>query len=920
MSTRLLLPLALALLVGCGGKKPPEPEPPAPQQNRAPSASITSPQDGATLSSRTITLQAQASDPEDGALTGAALKWTSSVDGALGTGSPLEVTLTPGNHRLTLVATDSGGKTANAQLSITVLAPVNLAPVAVIDTPGPNGTSLHEGDTLVLQGHATDPEQGNLSGASLTWTSDKGGVLGTGTAVSFHATVVGEHRIVLTATDSQGLTAQASTTLNVLLPGANLPPTVTLSQPADGTQVRVGTALTLEGSAADPEDGALMGDSLVWTSSIAGKLGTGPRLTNVQLALGTHTVTLTATDSHGTTASASVFVTVTSPTNTAPTVSITAPPDGTTVFAGTSITFTGKAIDAEDGTLPGAALTWLSNLNGVLGTGNSLTVSKLVAGTHDIRLTATDSQATSVNARLRVVVLPANEPPTVRIDSPAGGSHFGLGATVALRGAASDPEDGPLSGNSLTWQSNVSGVLGRGASLDIASLSVGLHTLTLVATDSGGRTAATSIAITIDPASAKVPPVARLTGPTQGEARQVLTFDGATSSDPDGTVARYRFDFGDGQPVMDGTAAQASHTFASAGTYTVTLTVTDNDGMTASTPLTLTVSAYMHRPVVLAEGRERYGISCRLAMRGAVAHLAYLSTLHNALWYATVTNGVFAAELVEGLGLGTGGIPGDHIALAVASDGTPHLAYTRVGQGVWYATKTASGWLHERVDTATTASWDNEVSLALDPAQSDRPTLVWTAAQTGSSGSVARVAIATRGSAGVWSTAVQNFSVTSTNQLLRGDAVFDSSGRLYLPLADNTLGRWKGTTVETLTVASWSTSGWASLASRASGLLVLSHSGVQAVTVASPYPTSTVSTSSIEDYTLTTYAVAADASGAPRLAFSHDGQLEVARPGAGNYWERAYLGAVDASRIGAGVDSNDETRACFFRDQRLMLY
>ncbi|HET9422298.1 MAG TPA: PKD domain-containing protein [Nocardioides sp.] len=61
---------------------------------------------------------------------------------------------------------------------------------------------------------------------------------------------------------------------------------------------------------------------------------------------------------------------------------------------------------------------------------------------------------------------------------------------------------------------------------------------------------------------------------------QVCTFDGAASSDADGTVLDYQWDFGDGGAAS---GAQAEHGYATPGTYTVSLTVTDDDGAPAST-------------------------------------------------------------------------------------------------------------------------------------------------------------------------------------------------------------------------------------------------------------------------------------------------------------------------------------------------
>jgi uncharacterized delta-60 repeat protein len=66
-----------------------------------------------------------------------------------------------------------------------------------------------------------------------------------------------------------------------------------------------------------------------------------------------------------------------------------------------------------------------------------------------------------------------------------------------------------------------------------------------------------------------------------------VAFDGASSSDLDGSVTSYSWDFGDGSTA---TGATVSHTYASDGDYTVRLTVTDDKGVPASTTQTLTVT------------------------------------------------------------------------------------------------------------------------------------------------------------------------------------------------------------------------------------------------------------------------------------------------------------------------------------------
>ena len=63
-----------------------------------------------------------------------------------------------------------------------------------------------------------------------------------------------------------------------------------------------------------------------------------------------------------------------------------------------------------------------------------------------------------------------------------------------------------------------------------------------------------------------------------------MTFNAAGSSDPDGTIAKYEWDLdGNGSFETDtGTTATTTRTYASAGTVTVGLRVTDNNGATAT--------------------------------------------------------------------------------------------------------------------------------------------------------------------------------------------------------------------------------------------------------------------------------------------------------------------------------------------------
>ncbi len=75
-------------------------------------------------------------------------------------------------------------------------------------------------------------------------------------------------------------------------------PTATINHPGDGEVRDAGDDIPFVGVGTDPEDGALSGSALVWTSSLTGQFGTGV-LFDATLTAGTHVVTLTVTDSDG---------------------------------------------------------------------------------------------------------------------------------------------------------------------------------------------------------------------------------------------------------------------------------------------------------------------------------------------------------------------------------------------------------------------------------------------------------------------------------------------------------------------------------------------------------------------------------------------------------------------------------------------
>jgi len=99
-----------------------------------------------------------------------------------------------------------------------------------------------------------------------------------------------------------------------------------------------------------------------------------------------------------------------------------------------------------------------------------------------------------------------------------------------------------------------------------------------------------SITLFVIPAGTpNTPPVAMASGsPLSGIAPLTVNFSSAGSYDPDGSIAGYSWNFGDGSAPS--TAAAPSHVYSNAGNFTAVLTVTDNRGATSSTQVTVTAS------------------------------------------------------------------------------------------------------------------------------------------------------------------------------------------------------------------------------------------------------------------------------------------------------------------------------------------
>jgi PKD repeat protein/type II secretory pathway pseudopilin PulG len=146
--------------------------------------------------------------------------------------------------------------------------------------------------------------------------------------------------------------------------------------------------------------------------------------------------------------------------------------------------------------------------------------------------------------------------------------------TCTFDASGSHDEDGEI----VTYHWDFGG-LGTGTGKTTSytfPMTEGSYPVTLTVTDDGGAVHWTTQFVTIQPGNAN--PAADITASCSG---LTCTFSGAGSTDSDGTIVDYSWDFGEPGGVP-GSGVSLSHTYATPGSYAVTLTVTDNDGATGS--------------------------------------------------------------------------------------------------------------------------------------------------------------------------------------------------------------------------------------------------------------------------------------------------------------------------------------------------
>jgi len=458
---------------------------------------------------------------------------------------------------------------ARTATGVTVTQPPNNPPVASF-------TYSCDQNVCVFDGRGSTDE--NANSLTYSWNFGTQGTA-TGPLPTKTFTAPGTFPVTLTVRDEWTVTnTSAAQNVTIAEPTGNSAPVPTFIRSCTGLTCSVNSQGT-----ADPNTGDVITYSWNWGDGTALSTGASPAA-HVYAAAGNYTITLTTTDGWGKAASTTRDVSLSEPAgNTAPTATFTASCAAFTVCQ----TNSAGTADAE-----GDAIRYSWNwgdLTAVSTTANpSHTYS--VPGTYTIVLTVTDvwGKSSTVSRDVTITEPASNNPPTAVIASVTCSAL----TTCALSATgSSDPDSATGDGirNYLwNWGDGTPDTLGTSASQSHVFPVAGTYTATLTVIDKWGRSSApvTATATTQPEPAGNNPPTATFTASCNVRTCAV---NSTGTSDTDGGIRSYSWNWGDGTALSTG-ASPAAHVYAAAGTYTITLVVTDNWGRTTTVTRDVTVT------------------------------------------------------------------------------------------------------------------------------------------------------------------------------------------------------------------------------------------------------------------------------------------------------------------------------------------
>jgi hypothetical protein len=457
--------------------------------NNPPTATLTSPNNGASfVAPANITLTANAND------TDGTVSKVEFFEGANKLGeddsNPYSFpwdNVAAGNYTLTVVATDNrGGTTTSMSIGISVVN--NAVPTVTISAPA-NGTVLTAPASFTFAATASDSD-GNVNQVEFFNGSTSLGVDASDPYnVPVSGLAAGNYTLSAVATDN--LNAKATNSVSIVV---NNPPTATLTSPNNGASFVAPANITLMANANDT-DGTVTKVEFFEGANKLGEDDSSPySFPWNNVAAGNYTLTVIATDNRGgTTTSAPIAISVVN--NAVPTVTISAPANGTVLTAPASFTFTATASDSDGNVNQVEFFNGSTSLGIDTSDPYNVPVSGLAAGNYMLSAVATDNLNAKATNSVSIVV---NNPPTATLTSPSNGASFVAPANITVT-ATADDTDGTVSnveffeGANKLWEDASSPY-----SFTWDNVAAGNYILTVKATDNrGATTTSTPVAITV---------------------------------------------------------------------------------------------------------------------------------------------------------------------------------------------------------------------------------------------------------------------------------------------------------------------------------------------------------------------------------------------------------------------------------------
>jgi PKD repeat protein len=309
-----------------------------------------------------------------------------------------------------------------------------------------------------------------------------------------------------------------------------------------------------------------------WTFGDGTKLDKGltTSASHTYAARGTYTATLTVKTYQGQTDSSSQTVIV----DNAPTAAFT--PSDTAVPAGSTVAFDGSASKAgAGGRLTDYSWGFGDGSTADGGSGATESHTFTTPGTYNVSLTTTDDLNVTSTTTQTITVASFTANPAI----PAPGSP------ATFTADAPDPSCGTVTGYTWDFGDGSDPQTTTDPTISYTYATREAYTVSLSYTCSDTPVPSSTATVNVDsPPTAAFTPSATVFVPGT-----TVSFD-ASASSAGGTISDYAWSFGDGSPVLHTTTPAASHTFSTPGTYTVTLTITDDMGAT-STPASAQVTA-----------------------------------------------------------------------------------------------------------------------------------------------------------------------------------------------------------------------------------------------------------------------------------------------------------------------------------------